>query len=105
MLHYLEFGNANQGVLRQVLPHEQVPECIVNTPKVLDHLLFYYDAFWELDSERQIGMGVGPIPWSSIMLYASFCCLDEFQTEQLLYFIRAMDKVYLQYHSDKNKSE
>lgn len=94
-----------QVVRQQLLPHEQLPEFLQNEPTVADHLLFFYDAFWELDSERQLGMVAGPVPWSSIMLYANTLCLDEYQTDLLMYFIRAMDRVYLKFHADKNKKD
>jgi hypothetical protein len=36
----------------------------------LDHEVFYWNAFNNLTSERSIGMGIGPIPYSAIRRYA-----------------------------------
>jgi hypothetical protein len=98
-------GDMEQSIIAQTLPHEQLPDVILNRPKVPDHLLFYYDAFWELDSERQLGMAAGPIPWSAIMLYADAYVLDSYMSELLLFFIRAMDRTYLKYQADQRKNK
>jgi len=52
-------------------------------------------AFWELGTERQIGMSIGPIPHSAIVAYAD---RRGWHDEALfLDCIRAMDGVFLDY--------
>ena len=57
--------------------------------------MFYFDAFFDLDSERSHGMGYTRIPWTSIAEYAMFYSLDEDQTERLFTHIKAMDAAYI----------
>lgn len=71
-----------------------------------EHLQFYWTAFNDLSTDRQIGMGVGPIPYSAIRSYATDYNIrsrDEFD-----YFLRlmmAMDTRYLQSANASNKNE
>lgn len=53
----------------------------------------FWNAFRELSTERQIGMGIGPIPWSSINRYAQYHPFVD--ASVLKEVIRAMDGVYL----------
>ena len=38
-------------------------------PEIASHLTLIWNAFWELGTERQLGMSVGPIPGSKIREY------------------------------------
>jgi len=42
------------------------PEGFYDRPEVEPHLNWLWSAFWELSTERQLGMTVGPIPASKI---------------------------------------
>jgi hypothetical protein len=63
-------------------------------------LLWYWDSFKELNSDRNFEQG--EIPWSSI---DNFCkrwninTPDEF--DNFVFFIRGMDKVYLEEQSNR----
>ena len=59
----------------------------------------YLRAFRELSTTRQFGMGIGPIPWDRILLYAQWQGLDPDLTEALTVIIRCMDDVYLEWHA------
>jgi len=55
------------------------------------------DSFWRLNNDRQLGMSVGPIPFSSIERYArryGIDCIDAFDT--FLALIKAMDSTYVE---------
>lgn len=45
--------------------NQEVPEELIEPP-LHDIEYAIWDAFWELSTDRQIGMGSGPIPYSSI---------------------------------------
>jgi hypothetical protein len=47
-------------------------------------------------------MGIGPIPFTSIVEYFRIFCEGE-SLEDFLYFIRRMDKVYLDLEGSKQK--
>lgn len=81
--------------------HRQFPEFIREAPDLYLGLEFFYGAFFDLTGDRHIGMGPGPIPWSSIVDYASIAGLDELETDDLLYFVRKMDHEYLRYHQKR----
>ena len=63
---------------------------------------FYVEAFQELHTCRTGGMGLTPIPFSSIIEYASYIGLDREATDDLLYFIRKMDNKYVSLENKNN---
>lgn len=71
------------------------PQWLENSPALMPGLDFYFVAFNELTTCRAIGMGVGPIPWTSIQEYADRAELDSDERDNLTYLIRAMDNAYL----------
>jgi len=55
----------------------------------------WVDAFWDASTERQYGMGIGPIPASAIDKAASDLGLDDIETEMLTQIMRRLDGVFL----------
>lgn len=74
---------------------------IAEKPKLPTGLLLYYEAFFDLDTERNHGMGLASIPWSAIVGYAAYYGLD---TDETLYFIRAIDNAHLARLARESKS-
>lgn len=66
--------------------------------------VFYLSAFNELSTCRQIGLGVGSIPWTAIVKLAKYYGFGDHLTKVLLATVRAMDQVYLEW-SDKKAAE
>lgn len=63
-------------------------------------LALYYNAYFDLDTERNHGQGWTSIPWHSIIHYADVYGLDEDQTERLVAHIKAMDHANIKKLSD-----
>lgn len=85
-----------QNMVRQALRTRQpIPDRILNAPSLRMGLVFYLEAFFDLDSERSQGMGLGRIPWASVARYATYYELDDEQSDLLLYFIKALDSAHL----------
>lgn len=59
----------------------------------MDGLDGWYEDFWRLSTERQIGFGVGPIPASAIDRHTEGWVAED--AEMFETVIRAMDEVYL----------
>lgn len=66
---------------------------------------FYLHAFWELDTCRAFGMGIGPIPWTTMVTYAQFHQLDDDVAQAFVQVIREMDAVYLAWEAERIKAE
>lgn len=79
-----------------------LPERIQNAPQLHLGLQLYYDAFFELNTCRTVGMGLGPIPWTAVIDYARAFEFDDEQTDSLIYFVREMDAAFL---AQKNKKD
>jgi len=74
----------------------EAPDEFYNRPEVASHLTLIWSAFWELGTERQLGMAVGPIPGSKIREYLR----DELELQGADYdraraIIRKADEAYL----------
>lgn len=66
-------------------------------PEIDPYLKFVWSGFWELGSDRPIGMGgVGAIPFSAIDRYAQRLGIDDpDQFARFLHLIRSLDAPYL----------
>ncbi len=60
-------------------------------------------AFHDLGTCRFSGMGIGSIPWTSIMQYANWYGLEKDVTEAFVDIIREMDSAYVSYQSEEQK--
>lgn len=67
-----------------------------------EHLQFQWSAFWDLHTDRPVGMGVGPIPFGAIDQYAARYSIDDLDDfEAFRELIRAMDDAYLTWSSKR----
>ena len=82
-----------------------LPERIANAPDLHLGMDLYFTAFIELSSCRPVGMGMGSIPWTSIADYGEAYGFDGEQRDDLFFFVRALDKAFLDYYKEKHKNE
>ena len=82
-----------------------VPDAMRNPPELWEGLEFYLNAFYALNSCRQIGMGRGPIPWTAVLEYGRLYCETAESFEDLQYHVRALDAHFLNWHSKNNNKE
>ena len=65
------------------------------------HLLFHWSAFVDLSTDRQMGFGVGPIPWSALDMYARRYGLDDpDEFDRFKRLVRALDGTFLAWHTE-----
>lgn len=83
---------------------QPLPDALKNPPELMEGLEFFLNAFYELTTCRSMGMGLGPIPWTSIANYASMWCESEDFAKDLHFHIRALDARYLTW-ANKNTKE
>ncbi len=75
--------------------------CVLARVDLFGHLQFEWSAFRSLSTDRQIGMGLGPISWSSIDRFASRYGLVGDDFDRLCSLMQAMDAAYRDYHQKK----
>jgi hypothetical protein len=78
---------------------------IANAPQLLMGLEMYYEAFTELSTCRQVGMGMGPIPWTAIDRYGDRYGFQGEGFEYLVRMVRALDDVFLAHSRKKAEKE
>ena len=64
-------------------------------------LEFTYRAFTDLSTCREVGMAIGPIPWTAIRAYADTYDLGLDEFNDLVYHLGQMDAAYMDYHHRK----
>jgi hypothetical protein len=101
----LTHGETAEAVQKQVedqqLPHDRWPKFLRDRPSLMPGLDIFYSAFMDLSTCRSVGMGVGPIPLTSIYAYIDFEDLSDDTADALLEHIRVMDTAFLRYHREK----
>lgn len=82
-----------------------IPDKFRDKPTVKSGLELYWKAFQDLSSDRDIGMGIGPIPWSSIHTWGSRNHIVGDDFERLVLMIRGLDAVYMDKQATKSKGK
>lgn len=60
-------------------------------------------SFHDLGTERNIGMSLGPIPWSKMVLYADRSKLEPDVAEAFVDIMRTMDVAFMKYNTAEQK--
>lgn len=80
----------------------KVPAGYLDKPDLPPWLQFYADSFWLLNNDRQIGMGIGPIPFTAIDAYARRYRIEDIDHfDRFLSLIKIQDSEYLRLTSPK----
>jgi hypothetical protein len=87
MLKDLQYGGPAQ--------QQAAAEWMSHAPKVEDDYRIYWNGFHELTSCRQLGMTVGPIPFTAIAEYTQFYPFMEAEAHFFVDVIRRIDNAYL----------
>lgn len=95
----MEWG-AVAGWLREMHAEEggPLPPALLRQPSIHEPLLFYWNGFWDLSTDRPESFGgVRDIPWSAIDRWAGrHGVTDPDAFSRLLFLIRALDRVWLE---------
>lgn len=80
-----------------------IPDWYKEKVGVPDNLRWFWSAFWELDTERQMVDGVPRrIPWSKALQYAQYHQID---FDYLWHLIVVLDNVYVEYRVKARQKE
>lgn len=96
-------GQAEQRILKDCYATGRpIPDRINNAPTLTLGLEFYYAAFNELSTCREVGLGMGPIPWTEVRSYADSYGLPEEEAEDLHVLMAIMDEAFLKHFAQKS---
>lgn len=84
---------------------KDLPEWFLEEPEISRGERFIIQAFFELGTCRQTGMGIGPIPWIAIQSYAEIHDLDPDVAAVFTQMIRALDLAYLEHEEERRMAE
>lgn len=74
-------------------------------PPVSEKAKWFFRAFHELQSDCQVGMETGPIPFTAIMVYAHEQQLNRREREAFNRIIRILDDKTIMIRAEKRKRE
>lgn len=74
-------------------------------PKLAFGLDFFYEAFWNLCTERVFNEVILNIAWSKIQEYADYWEMDFEESEQFHYLMKKMDDAYVKNMRKKGKKD
>lgn len=80
-----------------------LPPAIANAPTLDDGLEIFYAAFLELESTRQIGMAMGPIPRWAITIYCSEYGFDADLRQDMYDLVGLLDRTYMEHANKESK--
>jgi hypothetical protein len=99
----MKYGDTSWIETQAVKRRQPIPKFVADRPDLPECLLFFWQSFLDLSTERSIGMGPGPIPWSRIVNYANYYDIDD--AESFIQIITEVDKAYLEAESKGNKNQ
>jgi hypothetical protein len=79
-----------------------LPKALQNVPALRFGLALYFNAFWELDTERD-RLDLQSIKRSSVFQYAVDYEFDDWQSDDLWFYIQHMDLASLKWQAEANK--
>lgn len=99
-------GEHEQTIAKQAIRAGQpIPTRIANAPELHIGLELFINAFFDLDTERQAGLSIGPIPWSKIREYATAFEFDQELTDDLFYFVKQLDNANMKRLEREHKAK
>ena len=101
----LKYGEHEETMWARLGDASHIPDQLKNAPVLMDGQEFYWNAFWRLSSDRPVGMGLGPIPFSSVVMYASLYDMDHEGLTELAHIMQGMDNAFLKYQQEKSDKE
>lgn len=82
---------------------QPLPDALKDPPELLPGLELYLQAFYQLSTCRQVGMGLGPIGWQFTQEWGMLNLSSEDSIKDLHYFIRILDSEFIKWSSKTNK--
>lgn len=102
----MEQGRTERGIIERCIRERQpLPETIANAPELGPGLDFFYMAFLDLHSCRDLGTVEGPITWLTIQRYSEVYNVTGEQREDLFYHVQQLDQAYLEWSREKSKKD
>lgn len=102
--HELRFGKYEKQI-REVAAKRGDPDPFSKRTALRTSLLFYWNAFWDLNSTRPIGFSIGAIPWTAADQYAKRYDLSSNDFELFWAIINQLDFAYIQEVNSKMESD
>lgn len=82
-----------------------LPEKIANFPDLEPGLDYYLEIYLDLCSDKSVGFGEGPIPWTSLNEYAKRDKIEGEDFDRMVQLIRFVDAEIMKEKSKKAKRD
>lgn len=107
MTWQLTWGEREDGLQEVYKTTGKIPNALLSKPKLDKWVIWYWNAFWMLDSGRPIYQGsVGRIPLGEMFAYISIFEVRDPEAKHLFVtMIRALDSVYVRMTNERIQRE
>ena len=103
MEYQLKYSCVDESIYMQAKKNGQpLPEFLANKPTLKQGLHYYMRAFFDLETERNVGFVVSPIPVTKIIEYGRYLNYKEYELEEFILIMRSLDNVALAYYRNKS---
>lgn len=94
-------GSKEENLIKQAKRMNQpIPDRILNKPVLAEHLILYYDAFFELQYDKNENNRVS---WSTLVNYSDRNGFDDEQQELLIRFMRVLETAFINWSTKGSK--
>ena len=83
------------------LRNQPLPQWFLDEPDLIPGVEWYFKAFWDLSTERQIGYTLGPIPASKVSEYGREHGLRDDTLVLFRDMMKELDRAYLKWVKDE----
>lgn len=105
MEYQLKYAGVDESIYLQAQKNGQpLPDFLANKPMLRQGLHYYMRAFFDLETERNVGFAVCPIPITKIIEYGRYLNHKEWELEDFILIMRSLDNVALKFYRSKGTS-
>lgn len=101
----MEWGDQINFLMDVARADGAIPTPLRDRPKLASSAVCYWEAFCSLSTDRPGGMGVMPIPWSSIDRYARRHGIEGEDFDRLAKLVMAVDAAWMKAVNDKRERD
>ena len=81
-----------------------LPKSLRDVQPVQAHQKLYLLAFQDCTTCRQVGMGLGPIPWTAVREWCTAARLSEIESDEVWFVVTRIDEAFLKHSAEQMSS-
>lgn len=96
---------AEDKALQQLVIDGLASENLTNPPQLFDDLVWIYEAYCQLATDRPAGLAAAAIPWSSLDRFAARAGIEGEAFDDFCFLVRVLDDEWTAVQADRSKKD